>query len=135
MNDVLSIVSPLQGGTNFHMTIILGLPAIVLLGVGTLLYFISHEKYTFTHGVLAGLSLLLTTVNILTILPMTSLVLSVPGIDLFHFIHIVLGAIGYVFGLMAFVTGISGVRTKVPGLVAFVCWTTVFVMGYIQFLM
>ncbi|UCE11792.1 MAG: hypothetical protein JSW61_07635 [Candidatus Thorarchaeota archaeon] len=135
MNEVVSMLTPQQAGSNLHMTIILGLPAIVLLGVGTLLYFISHEKYTFAHGVLAGLSLLLTTINILTILPMTSVVLSVPGIDLFHLIHIIVGAVGYIFGLAAFVTGISGVRTKVPGLIAFVCWTTVFVMGYVQFLM
>ncbi len=119
---------------NFHMTIILGLPAIILLAIGTLLYQISKEKYTFAHGICAGLSLLLTTINIIGIIPATTAVLST-SVDLFHFMHIVLGIIGYAFGITAFVTGISGVRTKIPGLVALVSWTAVFVMGYIQFLM
>lgn len=126
---------PLQVGVNWHMTIILGLPAVVLLGIGTLLYYISKEKYTFAHGVCAGLALLLTTINIIVIIPMTNSVLSVPPVDLFHLVHIILGIIGYVFGIGAFLTGISGIRTKAPGLVALVCWTLAFVMGYIQFLM
>ena len=119
---------------NFHMTIILGLPAIILLAIGTLLYQISKEKYTFAHGICAGLSLLLTTINIIGIIPATTAVLST-SVDLFHLMHIVLGIIGYAFGITAFVTGISGVRTKIPGFVALVSWTAVFVMGYIQFLM
>ncbi|MHA1909272.1 MAG: hypothetical protein ACW98Y_18390 [Candidatus Thorarchaeota archaeon] len=119
---------------NYHMTIILGLPAIILLAIGTLLYQISKEKYTFAHGVCAGLSLLLTTINIIGIIPATNAVLS-SSVDLFHFIHIILGTIGFIFGIIAFITGISGVRTKIPGLIALISWTTVFVMGYIQFLM
>ncbi|MFW9848572.1 MAG: hypothetical protein ACFFF4_05495 [Candidatus Thorarchaeota archaeon] len=119
---------------NFHMGIILGLPAIILLGIGTLLYQISKEKYTFAHGVCAGLALILTTVNVIGILPTTALVLG-SSVDLFHLIHIIIGIIGYTFGIIAFITGISGVRTKIPGLIALISWTTVFVMGYIQFLM
>ncbi|MHA1576903.1 MAG: hypothetical protein ACTSU3_06045 [Candidatus Thorarchaeota archaeon] len=119
---------------NFHMTIILGLPAILLLAIGTLLYQISKEKYTFAHGICAGLSLLLTTINIITIIPATNAALST-SVDLFHFAHIVLGIVGYAFGIIAFVTGISGVRTKKPGLIALVSWTVVFIMGYVQFLM
>ncbi|TFG97281.1 hypothetical protein E4H12_09010 [Candidatus Thorarchaeota archaeon] len=120
---------------DIHMTIILGLPAILLLWLGTILYQISKEKYTFAHGVCAGLSLLLTTINIVTILPLTNTVLSAGGVDIFHLIHIGLGVVGYLAGISAFLTGISGIRTKIPGLTAAVCWTIVFVMGYIQFLM
>ncbi len=131
----LITLAPLQADVNWHMTVFLGLPAIVLLGIGTLLYQISKEKYTLAHGVCAGLSLLLTTINIATIIPMTNVILSAPPVDLFHMVHIILGIIGYLFGIGAFLTGISGVRTKVPGFIALVCWTVVFVMGYIQFLM
>ena len=128
---------PLQAGASLHLTIYLGLPAIILLGVGTLLYQISKEKYTFAHGVCAGLSLLLTTINIVLILPdaRIGILLNNPALDLFHFIHIILGAVGYLFGILAFLTGISGIRVKWPGLTALTCWTIVFVMGYIQFLM
>jgi hypothetical protein len=116
------------------MTIILGLPAILLLWLATALYQISQEKYTFAHGVLAGLSLLLTTINIVAVLPLTNTVLSIGGADIFHLIHIGLGVIGYLAGISAFLTGISGIRTKIPGLIAAICWTIVFVMGYIQYI-
>ena len=119
---------------DMHMTIILGLPAILLLWLGIALYEISQEKYTFAHGVCAGLSLLLTTINIVAILPLTNTVLSVGGADFFHLIHIGLGVVGYLAGVGAFLTGISGIRTKVPGFTAAVCWTIVFVMGYIQYI-
>lgn len=127
---------PLQAPPNLHLTIYLGLPAIILLGIATLLYQISKEKYTFAHGVCAGLSLLLTTINIVVILPdaRITILLTNPALDVFHFIHIILGAVGYLFGILAFLTGISGIRVKWPGLTALTCWTLVFVMGYIQFL-
>jgi len=128
---------PLQAGTNLHMTVYLGLPAIILLAIGTLLYYYSKEKYTFAHGVCAGLSLLLTSGNIVAILsdPRIAAMLSNPFLDIFHFIHIVLGIVGYLFGILAFLTGISGIRVHWPGLIALICWTTVFVMGYVQFMM
>lgn len=119
---------------NIHLSIILGLPALILLYIGTGLYYISKEKYTFAHGVCAGLSLLLTTINIVDVLPLTDVVLRYGGVDLFHLIHIGLGVIGYLAGVGAFLTGISGIRTHIPGLVAATCWTIVFVMGYLQFI-
>ncbi|MHA2351594.1 MAG: hypothetical protein ACXABX_00565 [Candidatus Thorarchaeota archaeon] len=119
---------------DIHMTIILGLPAILLLWLGTGLYYYSQEKYTFAHGVCAGLALLLTSINIVTILPLTDTVLRTGGADLFHLIHIGLGTFGYLAGVGAFLTGISGIRTKIPGLTAALCWTIVFVMGYIQYI-
>ncbi|MFW9833738.1 MAG: hypothetical protein ACFFEK_07075 [Candidatus Thorarchaeota archaeon] len=122
----------LQAGS-IHMSILLGLPALLLLYLAYGLYEFSREKYTFTHGICAGLSLLLTTVNIVAILPLTSTVLSA-GADLFHLIHIGLGVIGYLAGIGAFLTGISGIRTKIPGLTAAVCWTIVFIMGYILYI-
>jgi NhaP-type Na+/H+ or K+/H+ antiporter len=60
---------------DLHMTIILGLPALLFLYLGTALYEISQEKYTFAHGVCAGLALLLTTINIVAILPLTDTIL------------------------------------------------------------
>lgn len=128
-----SQLQPLQFG-NIHLSILLGLPALLLLYVAYGLYEISREKYTFVHGICAGLSLLLTTINIVAVLPMTSAVLGSGGADLFHLIHIGLGIIGYLAGIGAFLTGISGIRTKVPGLTAAVCWTIVFVMGYLQYI-
>ena len=123
----------LQAG-NIHMSILLGLPALLLLYLAYGLYEFSREKYTFTHGICAGLSLLLTTVNIVAVLPLTNTVLSVGAVDLFHLIHIGLGIIGYLAGIGAFLTGISGIRTKIPGLTAAVCWTIVFIMGYILYI-
>jgi hypothetical protein len=126
-------IQALQFG-NLHMTIFLGLPALILLYIGYALYEISQEKYTFAHGICAGLSLLLTTINIITILPLTDTILRTGSADLFHLIHIGLGTFGYLAGVGAFLTGISGIRTKIPGLTAAICWTIVFVMGYIQYI-
>jgi hypothetical protein len=120
--------------SDLHMTIILGLPALIFLYIGTALYYISQEKYTFVHGACAGLALLLTTINIVTILPLTDTILRSGGADLFHLIHIGLGVFGYLAGVGAFLTGISGIRTKIPGLTAALCWTIVFIMGYIQYI-
>jgi hypothetical protein len=120
--------------SDIHLSIILGLPALLFLYVGSALYYISKEKYTFIHGICAGLALLLTTVNIVAIIPLTGSILSVGGADLFHLIHIALGITGYLAGIGAFLTGISGIRTKIPGLLAAICWTIVFVMGYIQYI-
>jgi hypothetical protein len=119
---------------DIHLSVILGFPALILLYIATGLYQISREKYTFAHGICAGLALLLTTINIVAILPLTSTILTAGAVDLFHLIHIGLGLIGYLAGIGAFLTGISGIRTKVPGLTAAVCWTIVFVMGYIQYI-
>jgi hypothetical protein len=119
---------------DIHLSVILGFPALILLYIATGLYQISREKYTFAHGICAGLALLLTTINIVAILPLTSTILTAGAVDLFHLIHIGLGLIGYLAGIGAFLTGISGIRTKVPGLTAAVCWTIVFAMGYIQYI-
>jgi len=128
---------PLQAGTNIHLTVYLGLPAIILLAIGTLLYYISKEKYTFAHGICAGLALVLTTGNIVAILSdaRIGILLANPFLDIFHFIHVALGTIGYLFGILAFLTGISGIRVRWPGLIALMSWTTVFVMGFVQFMM
>ncbi len=125
----------MQGFPNYHMTILLGLPAIILLGIGALLYEISREKYTRHHGICAGLSILLTTINIIGIIPTTIIVLTGTWFDLFHIAHILIGIVGYIFGVVAFITGISGIRTKIPGYIALISWTTVFVMGYVQYLL
>lgn len=119
---------------NFHFTLYLGLPAIILLGIGTLLYEISKEKHTFHHGLCAGLALVLTTINIIYIIPTTAVFLGSSAMDLFHLVHIILGIIGYIGGLGAFVSGMSGIRTKIPGYTALICWTIVFLMGYFQFM-
>jgi hypothetical protein len=120
--------------TDVHLSVLLGLPALLLLYTGVILYYISKEKYTFAHGICAGLALLLTTVNIVAVLPLTGTILGAGAADLFHIIHIALGAIGYLAGVGAFLTGISGIRTRVPGATAAVCWTIVFVMGYILYI-
>ncbi|MFW9786582.1 MAG: hypothetical protein ACFFE2_00505 [Candidatus Thorarchaeota archaeon] len=130
---ITSQLQALQIG-NVHMSVILGLPALILLYIGTSLYYISKEKYTFVHGVCAGLALLLTSVNIVAILPLTDTVLRSGSADLFHLIHIGLGVIGYLAGVGAFLTGISGIRTQIPGLTAATCWTIVFVMGYLLYI-
>lgn len=115
-----------------HLNIYVGAVAIALLALGTLLYEISKERFTRTHGIMAGLSFVLTTINVAVVLPMTVQVTgswTATTVDPSHLVHIVVGSVGMVAGIIAFITGLSGIRTKKPGYVALICWSFNFFYG------
>ena len=115
-----------------HLNYILGGIAIVSLAIATILYQINKEKYTRTHGILAGTSLILTTINIILIVP--NAVATFDTIVQFmplRLLHIILGIIGYVGAIVAFVAGLSGHRTRVPGFIALGCWGFNYIQGLI----
>jgi hypothetical protein len=114
-----------------HFSIYLGAPAIIALAVGTILYERDKEKYTKTHGILAVTSFILTTVNVTFIAIQLELWLSYFG-DWIWAIHIILGAAGWIAGLIAAITGISGIRIKWPGYTALICWSFNFLIGILQ---
>ncbi len=126
------------GGINLnifsHLSIYIGLTAVLSLLIGTILYE-KNNQLTRVHGILAGIAFILTTINVIFVIPMTSAVVDswVGGasIDWLHLIHITFGIIGYSAGFIAMFTGISGIRTKKPGYVALVFWTFNLVFGLI----
>ena len=115
-----------------HLNYIIGGIAILSLAIATILYQINREKYTRTHGILAGTSLILTTINIILIVP--NAVATFDTIVQFmplRLLHIILGIIGYAAGIVAFVAGLSGHRTRVPGFIALGCWGFNYIQGLI----
>ncbi len=115
-----------------HYSLYLGLAAVLCLLIGTILYE-KNNQLTRVHGFLAGMSLILTTINIIFIIPATSSVVNswVGGanIDWLHLIHITFGIIGYGAGIIAMLTGLSGIRTKKPGYVALIFWSFNLIFG------
>ena len=117
-----------------HMNIYIGGTAILCLALGTLLYEIDNQKFTKTHGILATIAFTLTTINVIFILQpglaiVGTFIENPSGIDWSHLIHITTGIIGYVAGIVAVITGLSGIRTKKPGYIALIFWTFNFLYG------
>jgi hypothetical protein len=124
------ISNPFTGVVD-HFSIYLGAPALILLALGTILYERDKEKYTKTHGILAAISFTLTTVNVTFIAIQPELWLSFFS-DWIWGIHIILGVGGWIAGLIAAITGISGIRVKWPGYTALICWSLNFFVGILQ---
>ncbi|KKN00596.1 hypothetical protein LCGC14_1136230 [marine sediment metagenome] len=111
---------------------VIGGIAIISLATGTILYLINQEKFTKAHGLLAGTSLILTTINIIVVLPATISVLPVVANLPLHFLHIILGVIGYGAGIIAFLAGLSGHRSRLPGFIALGCWGFNYIQGLLS---
>jgi len=119
-----------------HYYIYLGGSAIVLLLTATILYEINRQRFTRAHGLMAGSAFILTTINVILIVPAAASALNafvtVPGAlsgDWIHLFHIINGIVGYSFGAIAIFTGLGGIRTRLPGYVALICWTLNFILG------
>lgn len=117
-----------------HFSIYLGGIAVASLAIGTVLYNINKEKYTKIHGYCAGISFILTTINIIFIVPLALnllefFFLSPELINWNHLLHIIIGTVGYIAGCVAFITGLSGIRSKIPGYIALSLWSFNFFQG------
>jgi hypothetical protein len=134
-----------------HMQIYLGGAAIIALGIGTIAYefgrsgkgSLASSKYVKAHGILAATSLVLTTINVYFIINSTGSTLASlfdpdrmttlwTAVETWHFLHIVFGITGYAFGILAVLTGLSGIRTRIPGYLALLFWSFNFLHGLIQ---
>jgi hypothetical protein len=133
-----------------HMQIFLGGAAVISLGIGTLLYeygrsgkgSLASSQYVKAHGILAFTSLVLTTINVYFIVNATGEKLAKlfdpartalwATDEIWHFLHIAFGITGYAFGIIAVLTGLAGIRTRIPGYLALLFWGFNFVHGLIQ---
>lgn len=121
-----------------HYNIYIGGAAIFCLALGTILYEINNQKYTKAHGQLAATGFILTTINVILILitPETTSAFdtfanpaTMTALDWGHLIHFITGIVGYIAGIVAIFTGLSGIRTKKPGYIALILWTFNFIFG------
>ena len=119
--------------TSWHMGLILGLPALISLSVGTILVLYDEAKYVMWHGLAAGGSLIVTIINIFTLVALTEMeVLNYSG--LIHILHIFLGAFGLMTGIASFLFGASGQRNlaRMTGYFTLAGWWGAFLLGLLN---
>jgi len=116
-----------------HWKLYLGLPALILITLGTVLVLINENKFVKVHGILAGGSLILTVVNFASAIiqiPITSWIGS-PTL-IYHIPHMILGSVGLISGFLSMLFGISAERKPalITGYITLVSWWVAFLLGY-----
>ena len=125
-----------------HFGLLIGLSALLLLSVGTILVLINENKFVKIHGIFSGASWLLTLINAISLislnkseLPFEELIQIWFSFDPFpvHIIHIALGAAGLFTGLLSMLFGIAAERkyAKLTGYITLICWWVGFFLGLI----
>ena len=115
---------------SWHMGIILGLPALISLSIGTILVLYDEAKYVMWHGLAAGGALIVTIINVILLIFLTPLeILNYSG--MIHTLHIFLGAFGLMTGVASFLFGASGQRNiaKMTGYFTLAGWWGAFLLG------
>ncbi|MHA1486144.1 MAG: hypothetical protein ACTSSC_03115 [Promethearchaeota archaeon] len=115
---------------SWHIGLILGLPALILLSIGTILVLYDEAKYVMWHGLAAGGSLILTIINVILLIFLTPLeILNYSG--MIHTLHIILGAFGLMTGVASFLFGASGQRNiaRMTGYFTLAGWWGAFLLG------
>ena len=115
---------------SWHMGIILGLPALISLSVGTILILYDEAKYVLWHGYAAGGALIVTIINIILLIFLTPIeILNYSG--MIHVLHIILGAMGLMTGVASFLFGASGQRNlaRMTGYFTLAGWWGAFLLG------
>ncbi len=115
---------------SWHMGIILGLPALISLSIGTILVLYDEAKYVMWHGLAAGGALIVTILNVILLIFLTPLeILNFSG--MIHTLHIFLGAFGLMTGVASFLFGASGQRNiaKMTGYFTLAGWWGAFLLG------
>ena len=115
---------------SLHLGWIIGLIALILLSIGTILVLYNEEKFVLWHGLAAGSAWILTLLNVISLITLND-VLQVSYSGTVHFIHIVLGGVGLGTGLASMLLGISGQRklAKLSGFITFAFWWGAFFLG------
>jgi len=118
-----------------HFGLILGLSALLLLSVGTILVLINENKFVKIHGIFSGASWILTLVNAISLINLNLPLNLWFSFEPFwvHVIHIILGAAGLFTGLLSMLFGIAAERkyARFTGYITLVCWWTGFFLGLI----
>jgi hypothetical protein len=134
LSVVISLISGLEIliWESLHLGTLLGVPALFLVSIGTILVLNDEPKYVFYHGLLAGSAWILTLINVLSLI--------VPGMPttrldefagIIHTIHVLFGSFGMIAGLLSMLFGISGQRNnaKLTGYITIISWWTAFLLG------
>jgi len=115
---------------SWHIGLILGLPALISLSVGTILVLYDEARYVMWHGFTAGGALILTIINVILLIFLTPPeILNYSG--MIHTLHIILGAFGLMTGVASFLFGASGQRNlaRMTGYFTLAGWWGAFLLG------
>jgi hypothetical protein len=120
-----------------HFGLIIGLSALILLSLGTILVLINENKFVKIHGIFSGVSWILTLTNAISLINLNlglnfDVLFSYEPFGI-HISHIILGAVGLFTGLLSMLFGIAAERkyAKLTGYITLVCWWTAFFLGFI----
>jgi hypothetical protein len=116
-----------------HLGFYLGLPALLLVSLGTVLVLINENKFVKIHGYLAGGSFILTSINVIVAFIKIPTAAWLGGYELiYHLPHIILGAVGLFTALLSMLFGIAAERkqAKYTGYITLACWVGAFLLGY-----
>ena len=119
-----------SASNSWHIGLILGLPALISLSIGTILVLYDEPKYVLWHGYFAGGALIVTIINIILLIFLTPTeVLNYSG--LIHALHIMLGATGLMTAIASFLFGASGQRNlaRLTGYFTLLGWWGAFLLG------
>ena len=119
-----------------HFGLLIGLLALILLSLGTILVLINENKYVKIHGIFSGASWILTLINAISLINLDlDPIYWFTSFDPFgvHVSHIILGATGLFTGLLSMLFGIAAERkyAKLTGYITLICWWTAFFLGLI----
>ena len=115
---------------SWHIGLILGLPALISLSIGTILVLYNEPKYVLWHGYFAGGSLIATIINIILLVFLTPTeIIAYSG--MIHALHIMLVGTGLMTGCASFLFGASGQRNlaRMTGYFTLAGWWGAFLLG------
>jgi hypothetical protein len=130
----MSILLWIEGTVEYdslHLGSTLGLPALILVTIGTLLVIYDESKYTLYHGYGAGGAWIITLLNVILLLTLTQdLMKGYSG--WIHALHIICGGVGLTFGFTSALFGLSGQRrlAKVTGYTTLAVWWLAYLLGF-----
>lgn len=118
-----------------HLGFYLGLSALILLSLGTVLVLVNESKFVKLHGILAGGSWILTVVNVvagIATIPVNQWFDVYPPI--YHYPHIFLGTVGLITGFLSMLFGIAAERkpARLTGYITLISWWAAYILGYLS---
>ncbi len=123
------------GGTvdydSLHLGSTLGLPALILVTIGTLLVIYDESKYSLYHGYTAGGAWIITLLNVILLFTLTTDIMKGYS-GWIHALHIVCGGVGLTFGFASALFGLAGQRrlAKVTGYTTLTVWWLAYLLGF-----
>ncbi|MBD3186208.1 hypothetical protein GF325_05215 [Candidatus Bathyarchaeota archaeon] len=135
--DVTNVFGWIVDSLLNHMYAYLGSLALLFLAIATILQ-CKNKHHVKLHGILATIAFGLSITNVINAIPISwRLALSwleaprLTPTSILHVIHACLGITGTVAGMIAFLDGLRGRKTRIPGFIALACWTGSFLIGVV----